>query len=102
MATIKTVGIKDLKNNLSAYLREVRRGTRIVVSDRQTIVAEIHEPGAIYALPESQDPVLAAWIEAGVIVPASRKKTELPVSPFKCDKGSALRLLDADRSEGGR
>ena len=33
---MKTVGIKDLKNNLSAYLRDVKRGTRILVSDRNS------------------------------------------------------------------
>ena len=44
MALIKTVGIKDLKNNLSAWLRDVRRGTRLLVADRNVIVAELHEP----------------------------------------------------------
>jgi antitoxin (DNA-binding transcriptional repressor) of toxin-antitoxin stability system len=44
MANLKTVGIKELKNNLSAYLREVRMGARILVSDRNVIIAELHEP----------------------------------------------------------
>ena len=46
MGDLKTVGIKELKNNLSAYLREVRRGVRVFVSDRNRIVAKLHEPTA--------------------------------------------------------
>ena len=44
MADIKTVGVKDLKNNLSAHLRDVKRGTRILVADRDRVIAELHEP----------------------------------------------------------
>ena len=67
MSELKTVGIKELKNNLSAYLREVRRGVRVLVSDRNRIVAELHEPGVHYGTDEKVDPVLAAWVEAGVV-----------------------------------
>ena len=55
MPTTKAVGIKDLKNNLSAHLQEVRRGARILVTDRHVVVAELREPGA---LPSS---VLDQW-----------------------------------------
>lgn len=43
---MKAVGIRDLKNHLSAYLRLVRRGERILVTDRGEVVAEIRHPGA--------------------------------------------------------
>ena len=33
------MGVKDLKNNLSAYLRDVREGARVLVSDRGEAVA---------------------------------------------------------------
>ena len=99
MATIKNVGVKELKNNLSAYLREVRRGTRILVSDRNTVVAELHEPGARYATTEAWDPVLEEWIREGVVLPPLRKKARLPVSALSLDDGTALRLLEQDRDE---
>lgn len=35
------VGTKELKNQLSRYLREVRRGHRVYVTDRGRVVAEI-------------------------------------------------------------
>jgi antitoxin (DNA-binding transcriptional repressor) of toxin-antitoxin stability system len=100
MAQVKVVGIKDLKNNLSAHLRDVRRGARILVSDRSAVVAELHEPTATYTLPESVDPVLAEWIQSGVVRPPKRKKTPLPVSPVRLPEGTVSRLIDEDRREG--
>jgi antitoxin (DNA-binding transcriptional repressor) of toxin-antitoxin stability system len=44
MKRLEPVGIKELKNNLSAYLREARNGVTVMVSDRDTIIAELHEP----------------------------------------------------------
>jgi antitoxin (DNA-binding transcriptional repressor) of toxin-antitoxin stability system len=79
MAGQKTVGIKDLKNNLSAYLREVRRGTRVLVSDR-----------------------LAAWVRAGIVTLPTSKKTPMEKSPVKLPDGTAARLLNEDRRDRGR
>ena len=59
MCDLKTVGIKDLKNNLSAYLRDVRRGARVLVTDRDRVVAELHEPRSGYAVDDPFDPQLA-------------------------------------------
>jgi antitoxin (DNA-binding transcriptional repressor) of toxin-antitoxin stability system len=97
MVSLKTVGIKDLKNNLSAYLRDVRRGTRVLVSDRNEVVAELHEPGAVYASAEGRDSTLEAWARAGVVTLPSRRKEPLPTSPVRLPEGSATRLLDDDR-----
>ncbi len=41
---MKSVGIKDLKNNLSRCLREVRAGETLWVTDRNKVIAEIHRP----------------------------------------------------------
>ena len=42
---MKSVGIKVLKDNLSKYLRMVRSGETILVTDRDEVIAEIHQPG---------------------------------------------------------
>ena len=102
MAGTKTVGIKELKNNLSAYLREVRRGTRVLVSDRDAVVAELHEPGAIYTTAEGTDPLLFAWARAGVVVLPTRSKAPLPKSPVRLAEGTGACLLDEGRGEGRR
>ena len=96
---MKTVGIKELKNNLSAYLREVRRGTRILVSDRSHVVAELHEPGAVYTTDAGQDPLLAEWIAAKSVLPPTQKKRRLPASPVECPAGTSAKLLDVDRGD---
>jgi prevent-host-death family protein len=45
----KAVGVRDLKARLGAYLREVRRGRTIVVTDRGEPVAELR-PLAIHGV----------------------------------------------------
>jgi antitoxin (DNA-binding transcriptional repressor) of toxin-antitoxin stability system len=102
MAIRKTVGIKELKNNLSAYLREVRRGTRVLVSDRDEVVAELHEPGAVYATDDDPNPVLAAWARAGIVTLPTRPKTPTPRSPVRLPDGTAARIVDENRRDRGR
>jgi hypothetical protein len=102
MGELKTVGIKELKNNLSAYLRDVRRGTRVLVSDRNRVVAELHEPTAGYAVDDPIDPKLVEWIDTGVVSPPSARKAKLPTSPVRVEEGAAARLLDEERGEGAR
>jgi prevent-host-death family protein len=45
MPDMKTVGVRDLKNKLSEYLRRVRLGEGILVTDRGEVVAELLPPG---------------------------------------------------------
>ena len=42
---MQTVDVRDLKNTLSEYLRRVRLGEGILVTDRGEIVAELPPPG---------------------------------------------------------
>jgi prevent-host-death family protein len=42
---MKTVGVRDLKNKLSEYLRRVRLGESVLVTDRGEVVAELLPPG---------------------------------------------------------
>lgn len=102
MEHLKTVGIKDLKNNLSAYLREVRRGAKIYVCDRNIIVAELREPLSGGALMQVSDPVWAEWVSQGVVTPPSAAKQKLSPSPVRARKGLALALIDEDRAEGAK
>jgi antitoxin (DNA-binding transcriptional repressor) of toxin-antitoxin stability system len=95
--TTKAVGIKDLKNNLSAHLQEVRRGARILVTDRHVVVAELREPGAdADARPAS---VLDEWAAAGLVTLPSRPRSPLPRSPIRLPDGTARALLDELRGE---
>ena len=42
---MKSVGLRELKNRLSEYIREVRSGEDVVVTDRSEVVAQIIPPG---------------------------------------------------------
>ncbi len=42
---MKSVGVRDLKNRLSEYLRRVRSGESVLVTDRGEVVAELLPPG---------------------------------------------------------
>ena len=42
---MKSVGLRELKNRLSEYVREVRSGEEVLVTDRGEVVAELTRPG---------------------------------------------------------
>jgi prevent-host-death family protein len=44
---VKTVGLRELKNRLSEYVREVRSGEGVLVTDRGEVVAELVPPGHV-------------------------------------------------------
>ena len=42
---MKTVGVRELKNRLSEYIRQVKSGEGLLVTDRGQVVAELTPPG---------------------------------------------------------
>ena len=42
---MRAVGVRELKNRLSEYLRLVHHGEEILVTDRGEVVAELRNPG---------------------------------------------------------
>lgn len=76
------VGIRELRQDLSRYLRRVRKGERLVVTDRNRPVA------LLTPLPEDEDP----WerlIAEGKVKPATRDPRKLP-PPLKLEGGPTL------------
>jgi antitoxin (DNA-binding transcriptional repressor) of toxin-antitoxin stability system len=94
----KAVGIKELKNNLSAHLREVQAGTVVAVTDRSRVVAELRSPAAP-ASPKGSATIAAAWERDGRLVPPAARKQPLEASPVRLRDGTSHRLLDRDRSD---
>jgi hypothetical protein len=99
MKRSKPVGVKELKNNLSAYLREVRNGATVMVSDRNSIIAELHEPYRRNTMDSVLDPLLYDWAQARLITLPTAPKAHLPISPVKFRTGAAAELLGSDREE---
>ncbi|MEO5896198.1 MAG: type II toxin-antitoxin system prevent-host-death family antitoxin [Vicinamibacterales bacterium] len=55
---MKSVGVRELKNRLSQYLREVRSGATVQVTDRGVVVAELSPPGRALSDPSTPPGVL--------------------------------------------
>ena len=43
--SLKSVGLRELKNRLAEYVRDVRSGEGVLVTDRGNVVAELIPPG---------------------------------------------------------
>ncbi|MFH2009663.1 MAG: type II toxin-antitoxin system prevent-host-death family antitoxin [bacterium] len=95
-----SVGIRELKNKLSAYLRRVRAGERVLITDRSVVVAELVPP---QSGGERRYPGLEALIAAGRITRASENLSEAYPSLTRiAGDGTATRLLDEERGEDER
>ncbi len=101
MKRAKTVGIKELKNNLSSYLHDVRAGATVLITDRNDIVAELHEPYTRSNIAGAVNPLLLSWAEAGLVSLPSVEKQPLQLSSLKRPAGTAKDLLESDRKEPG-
>jgi hypothetical protein len=98
MKEIKTVGIKELKDNLSSYLRDVKSGILVLVTDRGRVVALLKEPD-IEHLYSEKNTLLHEWVQEGILIPGNGKKSICPPTGIKLKKGTAQALLDADRGK---
>ena len=95
---MKTVGIRELKNRLSEYLRLVRSGETVLVTDRGEVVAELAVPGDRAADP-AVPPGLVALARQGLVLLATRTDSaEYPPLPLpQKSPGLAAQLLDDER-----
>jgi len=94
---MKSVGLRELKNRLSEFVREVRSGEPVLITDRGEVVAEIVPPGQ----PQNQPHVpsaLAILARNGFLTLGSPNEpaaySELPpLLKLRC----AADLLDEER-----
>ncbi|MEA2413249.1 MAG: hypothetical protein QOC77_3810 [Thermoleophilaceae bacterium] len=75
------VGVRELRQNLSVYLRRVAEGERFVVTDRREPVAEL---GPLTA--EDDD---AEWMRRNNLKPARRRWEDMP-APIELGPGVSL------------
>lgn len=91
-------GIRELKDNLSRYIRRVEAGQRIAVTAHGRVVAELVPPGtASRPSPESRWDELIA---AGILHPPVEAGDPFEDWPdIRLPRGTAAELIDADRGE---
>jgi antitoxin (DNA-binding transcriptional repressor) of toxin-antitoxin stability system len=95
---MRTVGIRELKNRLSEYLRLVRAGEEVLVTDRDEVVAELKRPdeNELHSLPAG----LRELIRRGSVTPGSKNDPELyPLLKRLSPKQLFLKLLKEERGE---
>jgi prevent-host-death family protein len=86
------VGIRELRQNLSVYLRRVAQGERFVVTERREPVAEL--------VPlESEETEHAKWLRRNKLKPAAGRLEDLP-PPIDLGPGNSLSAdLQRDRDD---
>jgi antitoxin (DNA-binding transcriptional repressor) of toxin-antitoxin stability system len=113
---MKAVAVKELKNRLSSYLREVKNGEVVLVTDRGRVVAELRQPrtgavvGARRGLEGSHRGVLVAGLpQESPCLPAvaapsqrrdrrpARRGTRRPVTVY-AETSAVLRWLFAEEA----
>jgi antitoxin (DNA-binding transcriptional repressor) of toxin-antitoxin stability system len=94
-------GIRDLKNNLSRYIKRLGVEKRIVVTDRGEAVAELRLPETKASDPHAQR--YAQLVAAGVVRPAIDAGDPLADWPsageLSLPAGTAKALIDEDRDD---
>ena len=93
-----STGIRELKDNLSKYIRRIEAGERIAITAHGRVVAELVPPGSTSkSRSRSRFDELVA---AGVIRPpleAGEPTEDWP--DIRLPQGTAAELIDADRGE---
>lgn len=91
-------GIRELKDNLSHYIRRVEAGERVAVTAHGRIVAELVPPAAGARGRSSSR--LQALIAAGIAEPPAETGDPTAGWPtLRLPRGTVAALVDADRGE---
>ena len=95
---VRAVGIRELKNKLSEYLRLVRAGEALLVTDRGEVIAEVRPPGR--SADDELPPALRELTRGGLVRTGGANRADLYPRLGPCaPDGAAARLLDAERGE---
>ncbi len=98
IAVMRAVGVKELKNRLSEYLRLVAAGETVLVTDRDRVVAELAPPRE-HRSPLLADAVLADAVRRGWLTPPVGAAEAAPPSQPVARLKELLAELDRDRED---
>ena len=92
-----SAGIRELRDNLSRYIRRIEAGERIAITAHGRVVAELVPPGARAKGASSR---LNELVASGVIRPPLEAGDPTEGWPdIRLPAGTAGELIDADRGE---
>lgn len=93
-----STGIRQLKDNLSRYIRRIEAGERIAVTAHGRVVAELVPPAAASTAGRSER--YEELVASGVIRPAMESGDPLEEWPdIRLPPGTAAGLIDSGRGE---
>jgi prevent-host-death family protein len=92
------VGVRALKNQLSHFLKRVKAGERIVITERGIPIAELYPAGTV---PDLASMSKLDWLVArGLVRPRLRDGDPLREWPdIRLPPGTAQQLIDEDRDD---
>lgn len=94
---VTSAGIRELKDNLSRYIRRVEAGERVEITAHGRVVAELVQPGATVRRTSRRFDELVA---SGVIRPPLEAGDPTEGWPdIGLPAGTAAELIDAERGE---
>jgi prevent-host-death family protein len=94
---MKTVGLRELKNRLAAYVREVRSGEGVLVTDRGEVVAELLPPGQATGGGGAPSGLVALAKSGRLTLGADNDPAMYPRLSRLLRRGRAAVLLDEER-----
>jgi prevent-host-death family protein len=98
ISIMASAGIRELKDNLSRYIRRIEAGERIAITAHGRVVAELVPPGVARSDRDSNR--FEELVAAGVIRPPLESGDPTEDWPdIRLPPGTATELIDADRGE---
>ncbi len=95
---MRAIGIKELKNRLSEYVRLAASGEVVLVTDRDRVVAELSPPRPDRS-PRVEDALLAEAVRKGWLTPPLGPNLPLPPRRPAAPLRTLLRELTEDRRD---
>lgn len=92
------MGVKVLKNKLSEYVRLAASGETVLVTDRDTVVAELGPPAPGRA-ERVQDAELAELVRLGWLTPPVHPRSGVPPRLPMMTTAELMGGIEADRSD---
>ena len=98
---MKSVGVKQLKSRLSEYLRLVRGGETVLITDRDQVVAELRPTRKQPIGADSLDEILESLAERGEVTRAilPKRRWRWKATGLGLAAGVANSLLNETRSD---
>lgn len=101
LGSMKAIGVKELKARLSEYLRLIKAGETILVTERNDVIAELRPARRQRPAPSDIEEILDELAAAGHVTRASKPKRGWTwrVTGLGLPEGTAAALMDELRED---